>query len=180
LFSLLVLGSIVVAGCETPSHTADGAVVGGLGGAGLGALIGSASGHAGAGAAIGAGVGALTGAAIGNAQDNADARNRAMIAAASQPVGTVTPDQVIAMVQNHVDDGVIINQVRVNRMVVPLQGDDVIRLQQAGVSTDVIRAMQESPPVPRGVIVEQGPPPPPVVVEGGYYYGGPHYYRHYW
>ena len=56
----------------------------------------------------------------------------------------------------------------------------MIRLQQAGVSTDVIRAMQESPPVPHGVIVEQGPPPPPpVVVEGGYYYGGPHYYRHY-
>ena len=32
LFSLLVLGSIFVAGCETPSHTADGAVVGGWAG----------------------------------------------------------------------------------------------------------------------------------------------------
>ena len=58
------------------------------------------------------------------------------------------------------DDGVIINQVRANRMVAPLHTDDLIRLRQAGVNPEVIRAMQESPPVPQGVIVE-GPPPPP-------------------
>ena len=59
-----------------------------------------------------------------------------------------------------------------------MQSDDLIRLQQAGVSTEVIRAMQESPPVPRGVIVEGGPPPPPgpVIVEE-YRWGGPRYYR---
>jgi outer membrane lipoprotein SlyB len=174
LLSTLLVGSVLVAGCQTPDHATEGAVVGGLGGAGLGALIGNASGHAGAGAAIGAVAGGLTGAAIGASEDKADARNQAMIAAASRPVGTVTVDEVIAMTQNHVDDGVIINQVRANRMVAPLQTGDLIRLRQFGVSNEVIRAMQESPPVPQGVIVE-GAPPPPVVVEGYY---GPYYRPH--
>ena len=124
-------------------------MVGGLGGAGIGALIGNASGHAGAGAAIGA-AGALTGAAIGAGQDKADAQRQAAIAAASQPVGTVTVDNVIAMTQQHVDDGIIINQVRAGRMVVPIQPDDIIRLKQFGVSPEVITAMQESPPVRAG------------------------------
>ncbi len=55
LSSGLLLGVVLLSGCEAPDHTTEGAVVGGLGGAGIGALIGNASGHAGAGAAIGAG-----------------------------------------------------------------------------------------------------------------------------
>ncbi len=175
LSSSLLLGIALVAGCQTPDHATEGAVVGGVGGAGVGALIGNASGHAGA--AIGAGVGALTGAALGAGQDKADAQRQAAIDAASRPVGTVTVDNVIAMAQQRVDDSIIINQVRANRMVAPLQSDDVIRLQQNGISPEVIRAMQDSPPVPRGVIVEGPPPPPPggVIIEGG-----PYYHRHYW
>jgi outer membrane lipoprotein SlyB len=181
LSSSLLLGIVLVAGCEAPNHTTEGAVVGGLGGAGIGALIGHAAGNTGAGAAIGAGVGALTGAAVGASQDKADAQRQAAIAAASQPVGTETIDNVMAMTQQHVDDGIIINQVRTYRMVAPLTSEDIIRLQQAGVSTEVIRAMQESPPVPRGVVVEGPPPPPPggVIIESGW--GRPHYYHpYYW
>ena len=66
--------AVVVAGCESmgtaaQSKTTQGAVLGGLIGAGSGAIIGNQSDHAGAGTAIGAGIGALSGALIGHAMD---------------------------------------------------------------------------------------------------------------
>ncbi len=63
-------------GCNT-TPTQDGAVVGGLLGAGLGAIVGNQSGHEGEGALIGAGVGALTGALVGDQVDEASKRNPA-------------------------------------------------------------------------------------------------------
>ena len=64
--------TLALAGCESmgtaaQSKTTQGAVLGGLLGAGTGAIIGNQSDHAGAGTAIGAGLGALSGAAIGHA-----------------------------------------------------------------------------------------------------------------
>jgi len=64
-----VLGAGSV-GCATKTGT--GAVIGGLGGAGIGAAIGSANGNAGKGALIGGAVGALGGAVVGNTMDHAD------------------------------------------------------------------------------------------------------------
>ena len=66
--------AVVVAGCESmgtaaQSKTTQGAVLGGLIGAGSGAIIGNQSDHAGAGTAIGAGIGALSGALIGHAME---------------------------------------------------------------------------------------------------------------
>lgn len=62
-FSLL----LIVAGCTT---TEKGAVVGGLGGAGLGAIIGNQVSHqAAGGAAIGGVAGAVAGAIIGSQMD---------------------------------------------------------------------------------------------------------------
>jgi hypothetical protein len=63
---------VAVAGCESMGTAAQskrnqGAVLGGLLGAGTGAIIGNQTGHAGAGTAIGAGLGALGGAMMGNA-----------------------------------------------------------------------------------------------------------------
>lgn len=60
---LLMLLLVTVSGCTT---TEKGAVVGGLGGAGLGAIIGNQSGHLAGGAAIGGVAGAVAGALIGN------------------------------------------------------------------------------------------------------------------
>lgn len=54
---------LLIAGCTT---TEKGAVIGGLGGAGLGAVIGNQSGNAGTGAVIGGVAGAVAGAVIGN------------------------------------------------------------------------------------------------------------------
>ena len=65
---------VVLSGCESmgtaaQSKTTQGAVLGGLLGAGTGAIIGNQSDHAGAGTAIGAGLGALGGAMVGNAME---------------------------------------------------------------------------------------------------------------
>ena len=68
--------AVVLNGCESmgtaaQSKTTQGAVLGGLLGAGTGAIIGNQSDHAGAGTAIGAGLGALGGGLLGKAlEDN--------------------------------------------------------------------------------------------------------------
>jgi hypothetical protein len=64
------VGLVNAGGCATKTGT--GAVLGGLGGAGIGAAIGSAHGNAGKGALIGGAIGALGGAVVGNTMDHAD------------------------------------------------------------------------------------------------------------
>ena len=71
VFGLAVL-ALALGGCESmgtaaQSKTTQGAVLGGLLGAGTGAIIGNQSDHPGAGTAIGAGLGALGGAMVGHA-----------------------------------------------------------------------------------------------------------------
>ena len=66
--------ALLLSGCESmgtaaQSKTTQGAVLGGLLGAGTGAIIGNQTDHAGAGTAIGAGLGALGGAMVGNAME---------------------------------------------------------------------------------------------------------------
>ena len=68
----LVVAALLLGGCESmgtaaQSKTTQGAVLGGLLGAGTGAIVGNQSDHAGAGTAIGAGLGALGGGLIGHA-----------------------------------------------------------------------------------------------------------------
>ena len=70
-----------LAGCESmgtaaQSKTNQGAVLGGLIGAGTGAIIGNQSDHAGAGTAIGAGLGALGGAMVGHAMEENQQRTQ--------------------------------------------------------------------------------------------------------
>ena len=73
----LLLGVAALTGCEAmgtaaQSKTTQGAVVGGLLGAGTGAIIGEQKGKAGAGTAIGAGLGALGGGLVGSALEAQD------------------------------------------------------------------------------------------------------------
>jgi hypothetical protein len=177
-FGSLLLATLFLSGCAT--NTGTGALVGGGTGAGIGALLGSATGHAGAGAAIGAGVGALTGGAIGNSVDEQEKRNRQLIEAQlghAIIAGMVTKEEVIAMTQARVDEALIINHVHAHRAF-PLTANDIIFMQQNGVSPRVIVAMQESPPPqPAPVIVEERQPPPMII---GGYYGRPYYHYHYW
>lgn len=71
---IVAVCALAVAGCESmgtaaQSKTTQGAVLGGLLGAGTGAIVGNQSDHAGAGTAIGAGLGALGGGLIGHAME---------------------------------------------------------------------------------------------------------------
>ncbi|HEY2827922.1 MAG TPA: glycine zipper domain-containing protein [Pirellulales bacterium] len=179
LITMVFMSSSV--GCHSPYYADQGALAGGLGGAGLGALIGSTSGHTGAGAAIGAAAGALTGGAVGGALDNIDAKNRAQIAAATgHPAAAVSVNDVIAMSRSGIDEQIIVNQLASAGLQRPLQSNDVIYLQQNGVTPHVISIMQQTRVAvngpPPGAIVG---PPPAVVVADPYY--GPYYgYRPYY
>jgi len=168
--------ALVCSGCESPYHADRGALFGGLTGAGIGALVGHAVGNTGAGAAIGAGVGALSGAAVGAEMDQEEAVNRARIQqqlAQQPPPGSVTVNEVVAMVHSGVSEDLVVNHVRSHGMATPVQSGDLIMLQQQQVPVSVIRAMQECPPRTRVVVA-----PPPVLVEEYYDPWGPHCYYH--
>ena len=181
--ALAFLATLAAAGCHSPYHADRGALFGGLTGAGVGAIIGDSVGNAAAGTAIGAGVGALTGAAVGQGMDDIEARNRALIEqkmGRRVVAGAVTIGEVVSMTAAGVDDELIVNHVRAHGMARPLQTDDLIALKNQGVSTRVIKAMQEPPPTPAPTVVRQ-PAPAPVIVEE-YHYGAPYWgpaYHHY-
>lgn len=177
----MVLLTALAAGCRSPYYADQGALFGGLTGAGVGALVGDAVGNTGAGAVVGAGVGALSGAAIGSGLDEVEAKNRAMIEARiGRPVaaGAVTFEDVVAMTRAGVDEELIVNHVRANGAARPPQTADLIMLQQQGVGKRVIGALQAPPPAP---VVVREPSGPPVIVEE-HYYGPPpwrpYYYHH--
>jgi len=81
LFCGFLVCLVVCTGCRSPYRSDQGALLGGLTGAGVGAVIGDAVDQPLAGTAIGAGVGALTGAVIGDNLDQIEAENRAAIEA---------------------------------------------------------------------------------------------------
>jgi hypothetical protein len=160
------------------NNTEGGALAGGAIGAGTGAAIGSATGHTGAGALIGAGVGALTGGLIGNGMDKAEKKQEDQIAAANAAVAArqMQLTDIATMVQQHVGDEIIINQIRATGSVFYLNSQQIIWLREQGVSEVVIAEMQATVnrvPVrvyrERPVVVYDAPPPPPVGVSFGYY-----------
>jgi hypothetical protein len=155
---------VLAGGCASPYATDQGALAGGVGGAGLGALIGQASGHPIAGALIGAGAGTVTGAAVGAGVDNANFRNQAAAAAARQQAQAVTVSDVVTMTKSGVNEELILNHIRSHGVARPVQAGELVAMQQEGVSTRVIAAMQTA-----AVPMAYGPPP----VVGPYYYPPP-------
>lgn len=100
----LVLLGVTLAGCETTS-VQEGAVAGGLLGAGAGAIIGHQSGHKGNGALIGAAAGALTGALIG---DQVDQRaKRGQVAPAPAPTHVAAPSYTQPAQTGHYENRVV-------------------------------------------------------------------------
>ena len=105
--------AVAVSGCESmgtaaQSKTTQGAVLGGLLGAGTGAIIGNATGHhAGAGTAIGAGLGALGGGMMGHAlEENSQAAQQKATPSATArtkfcPVGGEIYSEDIKYCPNH-------------------------------------------------------------------------------
>ena len=176
--TLLMSGAV---GCHPMNYTDQGTLLGGATGAGVGALIGEATGgNAGPGALIGAGVGAIAGNFVGNGLDEVEARNRAQIAAQMGrqiPPGGVQPQDIIAMTSAGVDEELIVNHIRANGVAVPLQAQDVIALQQQGVSKGIIAALQTSPrPQMSAPPVAVPMAPQPMMMAQPYYYPQPVYY----
>ena len=109
---LIAVAVAGLCGCESmgtaaQSKTNQGAVLGGLLGAGTGAIIGNQSDHAGAGTAIGAGLGAISGALVGHAMEEKEqaAQQRSTPAATGRtkfcPVGGEIYSEDIKYCPNH-------------------------------------------------------------------------------
>jgi hypothetical protein len=168
-------------GCQIPTHAERGALFGGLAGAGTGAIIGNAVGATGPGAVIGAAVGGLSGTVVGQSLDNIEDKNQADLAQLQaqiprQMAGTVTIDDVVSMTKSGVAPDLIVNHIRNNGAAQVLTANDLITLQNSGVDTRVISAMQTQPQM------RMSPAPGPAVVERHYYsdscWGPPYYYYH--
>ncbi|MDX1945997.1 MAG: glycine zipper domain-containing protein [Pirellulaceae bacterium] len=139
---------LLVLGCRSPYYADRGALLGGLTGAGVGAALGDATGNAGPGAVIGTAVGALTGAAIGEGIDADLARSQAEIQArmGKQLQGAVTSDDVIAMTRAGLSEDVIATHIRASGVAKSPDVNDLIYLRNQGVSDNVIKTLQQTPP----------------------------------
>jgi hypothetical protein len=160
---LLLLGC----GCSTMNNTEAGAVGGGVVGAAVGTVVGAACRNPLAGAAIGGATGAGIGALAGHSEDRREARAaaNAQAWAAAHPPLSLT--DVVSMVQNHISDGVIINQIRTTNSTYNLTAEQITWLKSQGVSDQVVYEMQSR----QGVLVQPAPvymvePPPPSVGVG--------------
>jgi outer membrane lipoprotein SlyB len=180
----LLLSTIAATGCKSPYRSDQGALLGGLGGAGVGAIVGKQLGNTGAGAAIGALTGAVAGGVIGNELDEIEARNRAEIEARmGRPPGpgAVTVQDVIDMSRAGVKEQVLVDHIRARGAARVPDKDDLIVLSQNGVSDRVISAMQ-APPAPRQVVhTVPASAPAPVVIhhyEDPWWYGPRFHYHH--
>jgi hypothetical protein len=166
MIKMRVLGAalilaVLMCGCSSLNHTENGALAGGAIGSGIGALAGHATGHTAGGALIGAGVGAVTGGLIGNAADQTEKK-----VAAAEAKSQIDKLDVVRMVQNHVSDEIIINQIRTGGSVFRLSGEDVVWLKSNGVSDRVIAEMQVTASRPARVYVVEPQPAAPVVGVG--------------
>jgi hypothetical protein len=149
------------------NHTEEGALGGGVIGAGAGALVGNALCHRGgaaAGALIGGALGATTGAVAGSNQDEKehDRELRLAQATAVQPPA-LGLQEIANMATQGVSDTVIIEQIRSSHSVYQLTPDQIVYLKQYKVSDTVIYEMQRTAHVPRRVYVAE--PAPVVYVE---------------
>jgi len=136
------------AGCQTnKTRVAEGAVLGGLAGAGVGGIIGHQSGHGGEGAGIGAAVGALTGAIIGGQMQKPGAAQQPaqvqqQYAATNNP-NQIPIQQVASMAQQGINEDVIIDKIRLSNSRYSLSESDINYLKENGATQKVISAMQQ-------------------------------------
>jgi hypothetical protein len=101
----------------------------------------------------------------------------------------VTVPDVISMTQAGVNEQVIATHVRSHGLVRPLTTNDIIYLQQNGVTPLVVQTMQQSPtpvvaqqqpvyPAASAPAYVVAPPPAPVVVVDPFYPPPPRWHRH--
>jgi uncharacterized protein YcfJ len=144
---ILSIGVILLtAGCQNAqTRAAEGAVIGGILGAGAGGIIGHQSRNAGEGVAIGAAVGAITGAIVGSSIPK-QGQTIQSPSQGTQTVQSVSPNQVSMqqitdMSQQGVNENVIIDKIRLTNSRYNLTADDINYLKQKGATQKVIDTM---------------------------------------
>lgn len=149
-FGNVVLFFFCLSGCQSASHTQNGALLGSGLGALTGAVIGEQSGNAPAGALLGAAAGGVTGGLIGNAQDLREERDAAIAQAHYSELQRLALDNsdVIHMVQSGLSEDVVIRAIRTEPSNYSVTADDLIQLRRNGVSDAVIQEMQQAPRMP--------------------------------
>jgi len=183
------------------NQTRDGALLGGVTGALIGGVVGRQNKETTEGALIGGAVGAIAGGVIGNKRDQAVRQqyyqpqvayptyheHRTYVQAPPQRVVVsrrpVTTAEVINMTRNGVSDTVIVAHIQSNGLALQPDVNDVILMNQQGVSDYVVNVMQTGG---RGTPVYQHSnyqqpntvyrtyqQPSPVVVREEYHYAEP-------
>jgi outer membrane lipoprotein SlyB len=181
------------------NQTRDGALLGGVTGALLGGVVGHQKHETAEGALIGGAVGAIAGGVIGNHREQAYRQqyyqpqptyttyheHRTYVQAPPQQrvVVTrrpVTTSEVINMTRSGVSDAVIVAHMQTNGIAMQPDVNDVILMNQEGVSDYVVNAMQSGGRVT--TVYQQPSPvyrtytqPSPVVVHEEYRYAQPVY-----
>jgi uncharacterized protein YcfJ len=160
--SLACVALILVIGCQSASHTSNGAALGTGLGALAGGIIGHQSGHTAGGAIVGAAAGALAGGLVGNAADAREERDAAVAHAAymEQVRQSLTNVDLIRMAQSGLGDDVIITAVQTRGGQFDLSPDGMIQLKQQGVSDRVIQAVQQASTLSRPTTAVAVVPPP--------------------
>jgi uncharacterized protein YcfJ len=136
---------VSAAGCQSsPNRAGEGALIGGLIGAGTGAIIGHQSGERDKGALIGGVTGALAGTLVGSQVQKQPAAGQQAAAAQGQSSNPnqMSVPQIIDMTRQGVHEDVIVDRIRLSNSRFVLSAEDVAYLQQNGVSQKVIAAMQ--------------------------------------
>jgi outer membrane lipoprotein SlyB len=182
--------------CQAQNQTRDGALMGGVAGALLGGVVGKQSNDTTEGALIGGAVGALAGGVIGNQRQQAERQRyynsmsnrpiyyeqRTYVQAPAQRVVTtrrpVTTAEVINMTRSGVSDAVIVAHIQTNGVAMQPDVNDVILMNQEGVSDYVVTMMQQARTgyrAPQGHyhaparVYQTYPQPAEVVVQEEYY-----------
>ena len=168
---LIGLSLLSTVGCSAMNNTEKGLLGGAAVGTGAGALL--TRGHP-AGMLVGGALGAMTGGIVGSEQDRREDRKAyAQAVANSQAARQMSVNEVIQLTQQRTPDHIIIGQINSTGSVFSLTTNDILDLQNHGVSSAVIQTMQArrysravvvAPPPPQVVYVE--PPPPPGFVVG--------------
>jgi uncharacterized membrane protein YebE (DUF533 family) len=145
LLGLCFVFVIASAGCQSsPNRAPEGALIGGVAGAGLGMIIGNQSKHRGEGRAegalIGGALGALTGALAGSQMQ----KNPQGQQPAAQPASPnqMSMQQIIDLSKQGAHEDVIVDRIRLTNSKFSLTPQDIDYLKQNGVSQKVINAMQ--------------------------------------
>jgi len=149
--TVVIISAVVLAasaGCESSTNRApEGAVIGGLLGAGAGMIVGNQGSHRGSGRAegalIGGAVGALGGAIVGSSIQKQPAQQQQQVVP-QQPANPnqMSIGQIVDLTRQGVNEDVIIDRIRMSNSKFSLTAGDVEYLKSQGVSPKVTNAMQ--------------------------------------